>query len=155
MEKTLSQAVKSLSYIPMYKEFFNKATVIITREDGSNAWSSETDSKKMEQLNRYSSSIGSAWRSMKETMTDEDTSFTLSFNNSQTGTYVSPIHLSQTQPLLGILFFKEEINPGKMKSDFKNFTQDLTVALSQNTHSVPKELLHRTLNDQTNNPSPM
>ena len=141
MKETLSHIIKDLSQLPTYREFFKKTTVTITREDGVSLWiSRHTNTKEeREKYKTYGALMSGAWKAMETTLTiKDDHSFALSFHNSETGVYVVPVNTAKTPLLLAGIFFRKEMNPGRIKNDFRNFARDLTVSLSQNTDSSKK-----------------
>ena len=140
MESKLSQVIENLKNQSKYQRIFQETTLIVIREDGLVLWTN--DGKE----NQTTSAVlmGGAWKAAQailelrpEYHSLANNMLRLSFDTSETGIYIIPIQSSASCLFMGMLF-QNEINPGLIKNQFRQFAK-LIALLFAKDEDIPKE----------------
>ena len=132
MQGKLFQTIEKLQNRPEYQAIFKDSTVLVVREDGPILW---TNREEEDQQAAYGALMGGAWKAAQTIMelqpsntTWQRDAFRLSFDTSESGAYILPIGPVKNRLFIGMLF-QNEINPGRVKNQFRSFVGQLNSQL--------------------------
>ena len=133
MENKLSEVIENLKNQSKYQRIFQETTVIVIRGDGLVLWTNDG------RENQATSAVlmGGAWNAAQaifelrpEYNSLSNKMLRFSFDTSEAGIYIIPVQSSEGCLFMGMLF-QNEINPGLLKKEFRQFAQMFGLFLSK------------------------